>query len=98
MIITSKLLVRTLIVLIGLGIFVRGIWINFFYPEPLIIIDTINALLSFIAAGLIIIVGILIGFGLFLEIIVPSIRDLWYGEKQLFKPFKINFKFRNKHD
>lgn len=96
MTITSKLFVRTLVVIIGLFIFVRGLWINFFYPEPLIIIDTINALLSFIAAGLIIIVGILIGFGLFLEIIVPSIRDLWTGQKQLFKPFKINFKFKKK--
>lgn len=96
MIVTSKLVVRTLVVLMGMFIFVRGIWLNFFHPEPLNFIDSINACLSFIAAGIIAIILILFIIAISLETIVPFIRDLWDGNKQLFKPFKINFKFKKK--
>lgn len=98
MIITSKLVFRTLVVLIGLSIFVRGMYLNIFYPEPLNAINGINACLSFIVAGVTVIILILFFIVVFFETIVPFIKDLWNGEIQLFKPFKINFKFRNKHD
>lgn len=98
MIITSKLVVKTLVVLIGLGIFVRGIWLNLFPPEPLNFIDNINAFLSFLVAGVIAIIIILFIVAMFLETVGLFIKDVWNGEKQLFKPFKINFKFKKKND
>ncbi len=93
MTITSKLLVRTLVVLIGLGIFVRGIWLSrttILYS----LLDQINLIVTFlflIIAGTIFLVGLIryIGF---------LILDYWDGDKQLFKPFKINFKFKKKND
>jgi len=102
MTITSKLVVRTLVVLIGLFIFVRGLWIFFTYSSPLNFVDVVNAAFS----SLVCLVTIAIAFVMlaatlgymFREYVQPFITDLRTGEKQLFKPFKINFKFKKKHD
>lgn len=89
MTITSKLLVRTLVVLIGLGIFVRGIWL---LRTPILYswLDQINLIVAFL---FLIIVG-----SIFLVALIRTIGflilDYWDGDKQLFKPFKINFKFK----
>lgn len=94
MIITSKLMFRTLVVLIGLGIFVRGIWINLCSTTEVSPLDTINACISFIVAGVTIAASIVVGALFLLDIIISFIQDLWAGQRQLFKPFKINFKFK----
>lgn len=102
MIITSKLLFGTLVVLIGLFIFVRGFIINFFVEKPLNTLDILNVGFSFAVSLIAMVIAILLLFIIFLEIldnyVKPFIVGLWNGEKQLFKPFKINFKFKKKHD
>lgn len=90
MTITSKLVFRTLVVLTGLGIFVRGIWLSRTQLPLDNWLDIVNCFIVFvflIIVGAISLVGLIRSIGFL-------ISDYWTGEKQLFKPFKINFKFK----
>ena len=102
MTITSKLLVRTLVVLTSLFIFVKGLWLNFTNSPMLNLTDRLNTLVSLIIVFVIAIVLILIIIVIIVSTVEnyinPFIKGLWTGEIQLFKPFTINFKFKKKHD
>lgn len=91
MIITSKLLFGTLVVLIGLFIFVRGLWLS--NQHPLSWLDFFNWFIVVVTCIIALYFYVLkIGC-----IALDYLKSLWLGRKELFKPFTINFK-RKKHD
>lgn len=93
MIITSKLVVRILVVLMGLGIFVRGTWLMFF-GKNLSNVDKVNVVLSFTVGIGAYVLFVAVFIFIVVDYIFPFIGNIWTGKKQLFKPFKINFKFK----
>ena len=86
MIITSQKVIRSLIFLVCLGIFVRGLWLSQHLP-----LSNWFNVINYILVVLVLLFALLIVGGFLLQylweqVIVP----IWNGEKELFKPFNIN--------
>lgn len=75
MTITSKLLVRTLVVLMGLFIFVRGIWLS--NQHPLSWLDFFN---WFVVVSFLLFCAVYCIFKLVIMVDKP-LRDIWSGKK-----------------